>query len=298
MAKQLGQIHTANFTVTDIQSQGIQYLLDPAGELSNQLNHMVRQAGNYFKVVGIDMTVSEYGGNLGGGSINGMLRYYAPTRGRCEAIKTAFGAVREGAKISGVRLTDNANYDFRVPLRNTSLYTNPYGDLTNKATIDGTNELVLSNTDGTSGAFDVYNANIEPSQGGTTPTFSAGYGIPGTGGAGTDFVLNEGAIFDPSMKNVASVSLEEIPFQVSFDPQGDGMVTNWMWRPDPALYLAVLTGQFELYIDEIDTDDSADALTLDIAVHVAGWKSIMGNPDRKRRKGTRHKKSHSSKRRG
>lgn len=283
MAKQLGQIHTANFTVTDIQSQGIQYLLDTSSVLSNQLNHMVRQAGNYMKVVGVDMTVSEYGGNQGGGSINGMLRYYAPTRGRCEAIKSAFRAVREGAKLQGVRLTDNKNYDFRVPLRNTSLYSAPYGDLTSKATIDGTNEIVLSNTDGTSGVFDIHNANIEPSQGGVTPTFSQGYGIPGTGGAGTDFVLNEGAIFDPAMTNIASVELEEIPFQVSFDPQGDGMVTNWMWRPDPALYLAVLTGQFELYIDEIDVDDDADALTLDIAVHIAGWKSVMGNPDRKRR---------------
>jgi hypothetical protein len=160
--------------------------------------------------------------------------------------------------------------------------------LTNKATIDGTNELVLDNSDGTSGAFNIYNAGIEPSQGGVTPTFSHGYGIPGSGGAvATDFVLNEGAIFDPAMTDVASVQMEEIPFQVSFDPQGDGMVTNWMWRPDPALYLAVLTGQFELHIDEIDTDNAATALTLDVAVHIAGWKSIMGNPDNKKRRGRR-----------
>lgn len=291
MPKSLGQIHTANFNVTDITAQGIQYLLDPAGELSGQLNHMVRQAGNMFKVVGVDMTVSEYGGNPGGGSINGVLRYYAPTRGRCDAIKSAFAAVREGARIQGVRLTDNANYDFRVPLRNTTLYTNPYGDLISKSTIDGTNEIVLSNTDGTSGVFDIHNSNIEPSQGGVTPTFSQGYGIPGTGGAGTDFVLNEGAIYDPSMRNVASTQMEEIPFQVSFDPQGEGMVTNWMWRPDPALYLAVLTGQFELHIDEYDTDDDATALTLDIAIHISGWKSIMGNPDKKRRKSRRHRGS-------
>lgn len=288
MAKSLGQIHTANFQVDNIQAQGIQYLLDSAGELSGQLNNMVRQAGNLFKVVGIDMTVSEYGGNLGGGSINGVLRYYAPTRGRCNAIKQAFAAVREGARLQGVKLRDNQNYDFRVPLRNTTLYTSPYGDLTNKATIDGTNELVLDNSDGTSGAFNIYNAGIEPSQGGVTPTFSHGYGIPGSGGGvATDFVLNEGAIFDPAMTDIASTQMEEIPFQVSFDPQGEGMVTNWMWRPDPALYLAVLTGQFELHIDEIDTDDAATALTLDVAIHIAGWKSIMGNPDKKKRRGRR-----------
>lgn len=289
MPKSLGQIHTANFAVTDIQAQGIQYLLDPAGELSGQLNNMVRQAGNLFKVVGIDMTVSEYGGNLGGGSINGELRYYAPTRGRCNAIKQAFGAVREGAKIQGVKLTNNENYDFRVPLRNTALYTAPYGNLVNKATINGTDELVLANSDGVSGAFDIYNAQIEPSQGGVTPTFTHGYGIPGSGGfTATDFVLNEGAIFDPAMKDIASTEMESIPFQVSFDPQGEGMVTNWMWRPDPALYLAVLTGQFELHIDELDTDGpEVDALTLDIAIHIAGWKSIMGNPDKKKRRGRR-----------
>ena len=219
MPKSLGQIHTANFNVTNITGQGIQYLLDPAGELSGQLNHMVRQAGNMFKVVGVDMTVSEFGGNLGGGSINGTLRYFAPSRGRCDAIKQAFGAVREGARIQGVKLTDNANYDFRVPLRDTTLYTNPYGDLTNKATINGTDELVLASTGGATGVFDIHNANIEPSQGGITPTFSQGYGLPGLAGTGTDFVLNEGAIYDPSMKNVASTQLEEIPFQVSFDPQ-------------------------------------------------------------------------------
>lgn len=290
MAKQLGQIHTANFTVTDIDANDVKYLLDPAGVLSNQLNNMVRQAGNMFKVVGMDITLSEDGGNLGGGSINGELRYYAPTRGRCEAIKTAFAAVREGAKIQGVRLTNNESYDFRTPLRSTSVYSAPYGDLTNKATINGTDELVLSHTDGISGAFDVYNASIEPQQGGVQPTFSSGYGIPGTGGTGTDFVLNEGAIFNPALKDIASLELESIPFQVSFDPQGDGMVTNWMWRPDPALYLAVLTGQFELYIDEIDTDDAAVALKLDIAIHIAGWKSIMGDPDKRRRNGTKRRR--------
>lgn len=282
MAKQLGQIHTANFDITNVTGQGIQYLLDPASVLSDQLNHMVRQAGNMFKVVGMDMTISEFGGNLGGGSISGELRYYAPTRGRCDAIKQAFAAVREGAKIQGVRLTDNENYDFRVPMRDTTLYTSPYGDLVNKATLNGADELVLASTGGATGVFDVHNAGIEPSQGGITPTFSSGYGIPGLAGTGTDFVLNEGAIFDPSMSNVANTEFESIPFQVSFDPQGDGMVTNWMWRPDPALYLAVLTGQFELYIDEIDTDDAATALRLDLAIHIAGWKSIMGNPDKKR----------------
>ena len=65
--KSLGQIHTVNFDITNIDANDKRYLLDLPGELSGQLNHMVRM-GNYFKVVGIDMTVSEFGGNLGGGS--------------------------------------------------------------------------------------------------------------------------------------------------------------------------------------------------------------------------------------
>ncbi len=294
MAKQLGQIHTVNFDVTGIASDQTSYLLDTAGELCGQLNHMVRH-GNYMKVVGIDMTVSDNDGdNEGGGSVTGELRYYAPTRGRCEAFKSAFAAVRNGAKIQGLRLTDNENYDFRCPLRNTSLYSAPYGELSNKATINGTDELVLSNTDLASGVFDIYNSNIEPSQGGITPTFSQGFGVPGTG-VGTDFVLDAAALYDPAMKNIASTQMESIPFQVSFDPQGDGAAFTMQWRPDPALYLAVLTGQFELFVDEQDRDNGVTALRLSIAIHISGWRSIMGNPDRKRRKGTRHKKSHSSK---
>ena len=94
MAKSLGQIHTCNFEVQPVDGDGEKWLLDTAGVLSNQLNHMVRQ-GNYMKVVGIDMTVSEFGGVAdAGGQISGFLNYYAPTRGRCEAFKSAFAAVR------------------------------------------------------------------------------------------------------------------------------------------------------------------------------------------------------------
>ena len=182
---------------------------------------MVRH-GNYFKVVGIDATISEFGSNEGGGMVVGELRYYAPTRGRCDAFKTAFRVVREGAKNQGINLRQNANYDFRVPLTPLSNYENG-SSFKNNATIDGTNAVALYDAGNAARSlFDVYNANIQPSQAGLTPTFSAGYGIPGTGGTGTDFVLNEGAIYDPSMTNVASVAMERIPFTLSYDP-GDGI---------------------------------------------------------------------------
>jgi len=294
--KSLGQIHTVNFDVTGINQDDDYFLLDTAGELCGQLNHMVRQ-GNYFKVVGIDMTVSDNDGTKqGGGSVSGELRYYAPTRGRCEAFKSAFRAVREGAKLQGFRLTDNANYDFRVPLRDTTLYSSPYGDLVSKATLDGTNDLALFHGTAAQSVFGIHNASIEPAQNGVTPTFSQGFGVPGMAGTGTNFVQNAGALWDPSLSNVASTEMESIPFQVSYDPQGEGAAFTWDWQPDPALYLAVLTGQFELWIDEQDRDQDVSALRLSIAIHIAGWKSIMGNPDRKRR--SRRKTSSSKKKNG
>lgn len=281
--KSLGQIHTVNFDVTGIQADDSYYLLDTAGELCGQLNHMVRH-GNYFKCVGIDMTVSDNDGTaIGGGSVTGELRYFAPTRGRCEAFKSAFKAVREGAKLQGFRLTDNANYDFRVPLRNPTVYSSPYGDLVSKATLDGTNDLALVHGTTAQSVFGMHNSTIEPRQGGTQPTFSQGFGIPGLSGTGTNFVKNAGALYDPSMHNVASEQMESIPFQLSYDPQGEGAAFTFNWQPDPALFLAVMTGQFELWIDEQDRDDGVSALRVSIAIHIAGWKSIMGNPDRKRR---------------
>ena len=123
--------------------------------------------------------------------------------------------MREGAKMQGFRLTDNANYDFRVPLNDTSLYDAPYGDLVSKATLDGTNDLGLVHGTAAQSVFGMHNSSIEPRQGTTTPTFSKGFGIPGMAGQGTNFVKNAGALYDPSMHNVASETLESIPFQVS-----------------------------------------------------------------------------------
>jgi len=75
MAKELGQIHTVNYRVSGITSNGEVAILDLSGELSKQLQHLVRQ-GNYFKVVGIDMTVTDANAEaVGGGQISGNLEY-------------------------------------------------------------------------------------------------------------------------------------------------------------------------------------------------------------------------------
>ena len=284
MAKSLGQIHTVNKEYSILgNAAGDSHLLDLAQELSEQLQTMVRQ-GNYFKIVGIDMQV-EGGDPVGGGTIVGALRYYAPTRGRCEAYKKAFRAVMKGMELQGINLRGNRNYDFRVPLRKTADFENPLY-MKNLATIDGTNALCLSGATSTSDdIFATYNANIQPRQTAAVD-FSTGFGLPGAAGTTTDFVLNEGATFDPSMERVAATDYEEIPFTLNYDPtDGTTQTTSAVlnWRPDPALYLAVMTGMFDIYIEDIYLDDGQTFLELDIAVHVAGWKSIMGNPDKKRR---------------
>lgn len=290
MAKSLGQIHTVNktFLYNVAAGAGTKNLLDLPGELSSQLQTMVRQ-GQFFKVVGIDMSVEEQGGSGGGGQISGELRYLAPTRGRCEAYKNAYHAVRRGMENQGINVRGNRNYDFRVPIDDIANYANG-ADIFNLATVDGTNGLDLIGSTAASGdgVFAVYNSNVQPSQTGTAVDFSVGFGQPGTAiGSATDFVLNEGQIFDGSLTRTASLELEAIPFQLTFTPGSDSTVWMMEWRPDPALYLAVMTGQFEVYVEEIDGDTEANDLNIHMAVHVSGWKSIMGNPDKKRRKSRR-----------
>ncbi len=287
MAKSLGQIHTVNQikTVPVATGAGTKYLTCLSSELSRQLQTMVRQ-GNYFKVVGIDLTVEEQGGSGGGGSITGELRYYAPTRGRCQAYKNAYRAVMEGMKLQGINVRGNRNYDFRVPITKIGDYVDGAAFL-NQATIDGTNGLSL--TGATSSSDDIfanYNANIQPRQTAAV-AFTSGFGLPGAPGTPTDYVLNEGEIFDGSMVRQAQTELESIPFQLTYNPTavaGDNAsVWTIEWRPDPALYLAVMCGLFEVYIEEIDGDNGATDLNINMAIHVSGWKSIMGNPDKKRR---------------
>ena len=83
MAKQLGMIHTVNYQFGAGLAEGQKYLVDLPGQLTDQLQRMVRQAG-YFKVVGIDMTLRNIPGSvlLEPIPIAGRIQYYAPTPGR------------------------------------------------------------------------------------------------------------------------------------------------------------------------------------------------------------------------
>lgn len=294
MAKQLGQIHTANFEIAGL-IQGEKHLLDSAGELSHNLQTMVRMGGNYFKVVGIDMTLS----NIPGSSaiepvpIAGRLQYFAPTRGRCEALKMAFNAVREGMKLQGINVRGNKAYDFR-PLMFPVADLKNGGSIANIATIDGSNALTLTGNAASTGdsVFEVYNANLLPSDLGATPDFSVGFGLPGIAiGSATDFVLQEGEIFDPTQTRSAETQPEEIPFVVDWGidtTTNTSAAVDWEWRPDPALYLAVLTGQFTLVLDSVPA--SGTTLELNTAIHIAGWKSVMGSHGKKKRRSSKRRR--------
>ena len=283
MAKELGQIHTVNNQMVFNGTGDIENI-DLPGELTSQLQRMIRQ-GNFFKVVGIDMSLSTVG-TVGGGQVSGEIRYYAPTRGRCEAYRGAFKAMRAAMKLQGItNAANNKLYDFRVKINDNTSAGTPVV-FRNQAALDGTNGLCLHNTTvPTASVFDVHNRNVQPITSLSTPSgelFSPGFNTMGVQATPTDFVLNDAIPFTGS-PDTADVTLESIPFMLSWTPDSTDMAVAFQWRPDPALYLAVMCGQLQVHIEEINRDGGAAALELNIAVMTSGWKSIMGSPDKKRR---------------
>ena len=293
MAKELGQIHTVNYTqqVANVGSLQDAILVDLPGQLTSQLQTMVRW-GTYHKVVGIDITVdkTQIVGSTRGGQISGFIQYYAPTKGRCEAVRGAFEAMKTVMKNQGVSTSANRMYDFKAPINDNPHLSGPYP---NRATLDGVNGLALFNV-GTPSAsiFNVHNESVRP-DGGITPAgdlYSSGFGTLTNPAGGTDFVLNDTAAYSGN-RDGASTDYETIPFQVTFDPD-TGNVTTFQWRPDPALFLAVLCGQMTVVVNNIDIDGTPTPpanLDLNVSVMVSGWKSIMSKPKSRRSKRTTKK---------
>lgn len=301
MAKELGMIHTANTTVQVLSpaTPSVFGSVDIPGELTKQLERMVRQ-GNFFKVVGIDITADTVG-TVGGGQISGKLRYYAPTRGRCDSYRGAFKAMATVMKNQGVTMRTNHLYDFRVPLTNQSNVVG--GAFPNQATLDGSDGLVMCTVDSQgnpeegvtfSGAGQdvtfIHNRSVLPDTTSQIPgqMFSPGFDtLQQDYATGTDFVLNDTIPYSGN-EDTANRNFESIPFTISWTPDSTDIATMFSWKPDPALYLAVMLGQFDVFIEELNVDEGAPGVNLNIAVHVSGWKSIMGNPDnrnnRRRRK--------------
>ncbi len=283
-AKELGQIHMVNYsqdvTTSDTYPRNL-INVDLPGQLTEQLQTMVR-AGTYHKVVGLDMTIDTVG-TLGGGQLTGYIRYYAPTRGRCAAFRGAFKAMKEQMSNQGVITRTNPLYDFRAPLNE---FAHASGVFPNQATLDGKTGLALNNTtaDGAS-IFGVHNRSVQPQFTGTAgELFPDGFDTLLANedeGNATDFVLNDEIPFTGN-RDAASLEYEEIPFMLTWTPDSTDLAISWQWRPDPALYLAVLSGQMSIVIEELNVDGGASAITLNVAVMVSGWKSIMGDPSRKR----------------
>ena len=238
-SRELGQIHTVvdNATLTSAAVGTVARRVDLAGELTEKLQRMVRQ-GNFFKLVGVDLAIrpnipSPVAGD--GGTLNGYIRYYSPTRGRCAAFRGAFKAMADQMKMQGISMRDNHGYDFRVALSNIAAGPN----LTNQATLDGTTGLSLYSP-GVPGAsiFEVHNSGVRPDNQTASPgtdQFSEGYDtVLQSGGAKTDFVLNDSVMFSQN-EEFASTEFEEIPFQLVYSYGSTNTSTlSFQWRPDPA----------------------------------------------------------------
>lgn len=281
MPKSLGQIHTVNYQM-NVTAAGNKLNIDLPGQLTEQLQTLVR-AGIYAKVVGIDLDITS-ATQLGGGQITGRFLYYAPTRGRCDAFRSAFQSMREVMKAQGINMSENKLYDFRAPINDDGTVS----FFPNQATLDGTNGLCLNNVAAPGASiFGVHNQSVQPQYTGTAgEAFDPGFDtILQDRATGTDFVLNDAVPYTGN-RDIASTDYESIPFSVSYTPDTTDLTLNMQWRPDPALFLAVMCGQLQCVIEEVNFDGGASptsGLELNIAVMVSGWKSIMGSPDRKRR---------------
>ncbi len=280
-AKELGMLHSVNFSQNIADASTEVFNHDLSGQLTEQLQRMVRQ-GQYFKIAGIDIGMSvaptSATSNLAA-TVAGKLRYYAPTRGRCEAYRDAFKTMAEAMKGQGISMRDNVFYDFRVPLRDSSSYANAV-PFANGATFNGADELAM-NKAAPNGVFQVHNESVQPIQ--TSATFSDGFGLYGSGG--NTWVLNPNQQGYEGNHMIADDEFEEIPFQLSYDStstQGNTSTLTWQWRPDPALYLAIMAGQFEFQIEDCTIEGAGGEVALEVTYSIAGWKSIMGNPDKKR----------------
>lgn len=290
MPKSLGQIHTLSFNYESLSTDTgttNAHLCDVAGKLTKQFNRQIRHMCNY-KVVGIDLVAQLPDGfALEADRVicKGRLRYMQPTKGRCDAMRTAYQQLRSEMKTRGIDPKDNKGYDFRVLPRGESNYPHNVSfdteALTNLAAF-GSIPLAMTDNGGVGfEVFESHNSNVLPTI--TTQTFSTGLFVQGE--SPNDFVVNEG-IISQGNPNYADVEMEDIPFELAYDSTAR-RVTQFNWRPDPALYLSIMTGQVEIVLDEVTTGGSTipnlPGIEIDCAIHVAGWKSFVRAPSSRSR---------------
>lgn len=284
MAKSLGQIHTVNQRFT-VSSSNQRWNVDLPADLTDQLQTMVR-CGTFHKVVGVDITIDQAPSS--GGSLSGQLYYYAPTAGRCAAFRGAFRSMAEVMKTQGISMRNNPLYDFKVALNDQTTQNG----FENQATLDGTTGLAFDHTNPGASVFKVHNSSVRPTYTGTTTgLYTEGFDtlLQSPASGGTDFVLNDTVPYSGNRME-ADPTPQSIPFTVTFAPGINAATVMFQWRPDPALYLAVLSGQFQLLVEDYVPETPGGTVSLNLAIMVAGWKSIMGEPG-KRRRSRRMKKS-------
>lgn len=292
MPKSLGQIHTTKFNYevpTGSIGEAQAFLCDNSAKLSTQFQRNIRMMQTY-KWVGADLVVQLPETINPGGSeslevaVKGRMRYFAPTKARCDALRDSWNQFKTQARVQGVDPSKNRLFDFRVLPRGLSQYpTNTLGsntdELKNLTTLNGNDPLVMVEGSTVNEVFTNYNDNVKPIS--TTASFSQGLETQLSGGGQTDFVINEGVI-QQGNPNVADVLMEEIPFTLTFNP-GVERAVSLQWRPDPALYVSVLGGFVEIVLDEISAQGASggfviNGVEMDISMHWAGWKSIISPP--------------------
>ena len=283
-AKELGQVHSLEkvVSVSSTDIGGVPQMggsFDLAGSASDKLQRLIRQ-GNFFKLVGIDISLNNAASAPANasGSISGYFRYYAPTKGRCAAFRHAFKAMADQMQMQGIPMRQNKLYDFRVALADDPGILNY--PIPNNSTMDGTIGLALNHSSVRASVFGVYNKSVQPTNEATAAAdlFDEGFNtLLQSGGGTTDFVLNDTRLYSGN-DDLADETYDRIPFSIHF---GGGNATSFQWRPDPALYVAIMTGNLQMVIEDYETS-AGQTVELEVSMMVSGWKSIMGNPDKKR----------------
>lgn len=305
-----GMIHTVSYNWSEVE-QGKYAVFDLSVQLTQKLQHMVRQ-GSIFKIVGIDIGVLPDDGDEGEGGCAGILRYFTPTKGRCDAWRHAFLATQKWRKIQGV--PPNYNYDFRLGFDAGTVsggkvdfgkdianqaWLEYYADDDSEATFQGLFLVNSAASESNQSIFDVYNLGIEMNDGSAEPTFGQGW-TPYSPYESTDekvemdFVKNETALLvtNPKGPQYASLSNDYLAWNCSWSADGGSAVGGgkstlpFQWRPVSNEYLPSLCGLFEMQVT--DTTQAADDQTLIVTFFVAGWKPILRR--RRRRKGRKGKR--------
>lgn len=299
-----GMVHTCSYDWSGV-SQGSFGLFDFSRTLTETLQQMVRQ-GNIFKLVGLDIAVLPDDGDEGEGGVAGVMRFFQPTLGRCQAWRSAFFATQKWRKIQGV--PHNYNYDFRLGFDSAPEaaekgefgYPTPNQAWLEYYASDDSEEspqgLYLINSaaaNSNQSIFDVHNLGIDINDGEENPSFGQGW-TPYSPYQSTDekidmdFVKHETPllVMNPAGKaKYAQVRPEEIGFQVSWSADGGSAIGGgkstaaFQWRPVANEYLPVMCGLMEAQItDTVQTD--ADQ-TLILTFYISGWKPLVRSRRRK-----------------